>query len=144
VNIDLSYIDDKDRKIIDSLKEDSRRSFVEIANGVGLSEPAVRRRVKKLVEKSVIKRFTIDTDLGQIASAIALISVSPLIPTPQISSKLLKMNGVNAIYEITGQYDIAVVLIGSSIADINRCIDDIRRLDGVSNTNTVIILKTLR
>jgi len=140
----LSYIDDKDRKIIDSLKEDSRRSFVEIADTVGLSEPAVRRRVKKLVEKSVIKRFTIDTDLGQVASAIALISVSPLIPTPQISSKLLKMNGVNSIYEITGQYDIAVVLIGSNIADINRCIDDIRRLDGVSNTNTVIILKTLR
>jgi DNA-binding Lrp family transcriptional regulator len=54
------------------------------------------------------------------------------------------MTGVNVVYEITGQYDIAVIVSGSNIATINKCIDDIRQIDGVGNTNTVIILKILR
>ncbi len=140
----MSSLDDKDRRILDILKEDARRSFVDIGKAVNLSEPAVRRRVKRLVDSGVIRRFTIEADVGQGASAIALISVNPSIPTVQISSKLLAMSGVEAVYEITGQYDIAVILSGSNIASINKCIDDIRRLNGVGNTNTVIILKTLR
>lgn len=140
----MSSLDDKDRRILDILKEDARRSFVDIGKAVNLSEPAVRRRVKRLMDSGVIRRFTIEADVGQGASAIALISVNPSIPTVQISSKLLAMSGVEAVYEITGQYDIAVILSGSNIASINKCIDDIRRLNGVGNTNTVIILKTLR
>lgn len=47
------------------------------------------------------------------------------------------------IYEITGQYDIAAIITASSVIEINRCIDDVRRIDGVSDTNTVIVLKTM-
>jgi len=117
---------------------------VDIAQAVNLSEPAVRRRIKNLVDAGVIRRFTVETEIGQGASAITLISVNPAIPTAEISAKLLKMDGVDVVYEITGQYDIAVIVSGSSIASINKSIDDIRRLEGVGNTNTVIILKTLR
>lgn len=137
-------LDDKDGKILDILKEDARRSFVDIAKAVNLSEPAVRRRIKNLVDSGVIRRFTVETEVGQGASAITLISVNPSIPTAQISSKLMDMEGVTVVYEITGQYDIAVIVSGSNIANINKCIDDIRQLEGVGNTNTVIILKTLR
>jgi DNA-binding Lrp family transcriptional regulator len=140
----LQSIDEKDRGIIEILKEDARRSFVDIAKAVSLSEPAVRRRVKNMVDGGVIRRFTVETDVGQVASAITLISVNPSVPTADISARLLKMEGVDVVYEITGQYDIAVIVSGSNIANINRSIDDIRRLDGVGNTNTVIILKTLR
>ncbi len=140
----MSSLDDKNRKILDILKKDARRSFVDIAKAVNLSEPAVRRRIKILVEGGVIRRFTIETEVGQGASAITLISVSPSIPTAEISGKLLDMEGVDVVYEITGQYDIAVIVSGSNIATINKSIDDIRRLEGVGNTNTVIILKALR
>ena len=140
----LQSLDEKDRRILDILKEDARRSFVDIAQAVNLSEPAVRRRIKNLVDAGVIRRFTVETEIGQGASAITLISVNPAIPTAEISVKLLTMEGVDVVYEITGQYDIAVIVSGSSIASINKSIDDIRRLEGVGNTNTVIILKTLR
>jgi DNA-binding Lrp family transcriptional regulator len=48
------------------------------------------------------------------------------------------------IYEITGQYDIAAILAAPTISEINKCIDDVRKTVGVSDTNTVIVLKTLR
>jgi len=142
--VDSSSLDEKDRLIIKALKEDARRSFVDIANAVGLSEPAVRRRVKNLVKRGVVKRFTVETDMNKAASAITLVSVDPSVPTTQISEEMLKMDGVQVVYEITGQYDIAVIVSGSSIAAINNSIDEIRRLKGVENTNTIIILRTLR
>jgi DNA-binding Lrp family transcriptional regulator len=48
------------------------------------------------------------------------------------------------VYEITGQYDIAAIIAAPAIADINKCIDDVRKIEGVSDTDTVIILKTMR
>jgi DNA-binding Lrp family transcriptional regulator len=47
------------------------------------------------------------------------------------------------VYEITGQYDIATVISAPTILEINSYIDEIRKIDGVSDTNTVIILRTL-
>jgi len=140
----MTTVDAMDRKIISLLKNNSRQSFVDIANKVNLSEPAVRRRIKNLVDRGAITRFTVETDVDKGASAITLLSINPSIPTPEISNKLLTMEGVNVVYEITGQYDIAVIVSGSNIATINKCIDDIRQIDGIGNTNTVIILKTLR
>jgi DNA-binding Lrp family transcriptional regulator len=56
----------------------------------------------------------------------------------------MKLGGVEVVYEITGQYDIAAIIAAPAIAEINKCIDDIRKIEGVSDTNTVIILKTMR
>ncbi len=136
-------MDSIDEKIISILKDDSRRPYKEIADLVGLSESAVRRRVKNLVERGVIKRFTIELGLSNKTSAITLVSVKPSVDTAKVSEALKSLKGVEIVYEITGQYDIAAIVSASSIAEINKCIDEVRRIDGVDDTNTVIILKTL-
>lgn len=139
-----SDIDETDEKIIRTLQADSRKAFVEIANEIGLSESAVRRRVKNLVESGTIKRFTIELGVSDKTSAITLISVASTADTSAVSGTLMELPGVEVVYEITGQYDIAAIIAAPAIAHINRCIDDIRKIDGVSDTNTVIILKTMR
>ncbi|MCS4537496.1 MAG: Lrp/AsnC family transcriptional regulator [Thaumarchaeota archaeon] len=137
-------MDDLDQKIIEILKKDSRTSFVDIGKTIGLSEAAVRRRVQNLIEKNAIRKFTIEVSEQQGASAITLITTNPQIPTQKMTEQLRNMKGVDVVYEITGQYDIAVILSAPSIPEINACIDDVRRIDGVANTNTLIILRTLR
>jgi DNA-binding Lrp family transcriptional regulator len=137
-------IDETDEKIIHIMQADSRRAFVEIANEIGLSESAVRRRVKNLVENGVIKRFTIELGANDKTSAITLISVASTADTSAVSGRLMKLGGVEVVYEITGQYDIAAIISAPAIAEINKSIDDIRKIEGVSDTNTVIILKTMR
>ena len=139
-----SNIDETDEKIIRIMQADSRKAFVEIANQIGLSESAVRRRVKNLVEAGIIKRFTIELGASDKTSAITLISVSSTADTSAVSAKLMKLGGVEVVYEITGQYDIAAIIAAPAIVEINKCIDDIRKIEGVSDTNTVIILKTIR
>ena len=137
-------IDSLDDQIIRILQSNSRKSFVEIADEIRLSESAVRRRVKNLIDSGIIKRFTIELEAGKKTSAITLISVSSTADTSVVSSNLMKLNGVEIIYEITGQYDIAVIIVAPTIAEINKYIDEVRKIEGVSDTNTVIILKTMR
>ena len=137
-------LDETDEKIIRILQADSRRAFVDIANEIGLSESAVRRRVKNLVDRTIIKRFTIELGASDKTSAITLISVASTADSSAVSNQLMNLNGVKVVYEITGQYDIAAIIAAPAIADINKCIDDIRKIEGVSDTDTVIILKTMR
>jgi DNA-binding Lrp family transcriptional regulator len=136
--------DQIDHKILSILKEDSRTPFVNIAKSVYLSEAAVRRRVANLVKNGLISKFTIETNFGPQARAISLLSVNPNSPTTDVSTRLKKLKGVDSIFEITGEYDIAVIVSGSNIAEINTTIDEIRKLNGIDDTNTVVVLKTVR
>jgi len=97
-----------------------------------------------MVNTGVITQFTIELGSSGTTSAITLVSVSSTSDTSTVSSELKKLSGVQVIYEITGQYDIAAILAAPTIGEINRCIDDVRKTVGVSDTNTVIVLKTLR
>ena len=138
------YKDKTDQKIIEYLKEDSRESFVDIGKKLKLSESAVRRRVKNLVSNGTIKKFTLEIGEENTTSAIVLISVDSTIDTSKVSSKLTKINSIKTVYEITGQYDISVIITAPSIAEINSSIDALRKIPGVIDSNTVIILRTIK
>ena len=135
------YKDKIDEKIINFLKEDSRESFVDIGKKLKLSESAVRRRVKNLVDSGTIKRFTVEIGEENATSAIVLISVDSAIDTAKVSEKLAKLEGVKTVYEITGQYDIITIISATNISEINNSIDALRKIPGVIDTNTVIILR---
>ena len=135
------YKEKIDEKIIGYLKEDSRESFVDIGKKLKLSESAVRRRVKNLVDSKTISKFTIEIGEDNVTSAIVLVSVDSATDTSKVSAKLAKLEGVKTVYEITGQYDITTIMSGSSIAEINNSIDALRKISGVVDTNTVIILR---
>ncbi len=135
------YKDNTDQKIIEYLKEDSRESFVDIGKKLKLSESAVRRRVKNLVTNGTIKKFTLEIGEENTTSAIVLVSVDSATDTSKVSSKLAKLDGVKTVYEITGQYDITTIISAETITEINSSIDALRKIPGVVDTNTVIILK---
>jgi DNA-binding Lrp family transcriptional regulator len=137
------YKDKIDERIIGYLKEDSRESFVDIGKKLKLSESAVRRRVKNLVDSKTIDKFTIELGEENVTSAIVLVSVDSATETSKVSLKLAKLNGVKTVYEITGQYDITTIMSASSIAEINNSIDALRKITGVVDTNTVIILRKI-
>jgi DNA-binding Lrp family transcriptional regulator len=135
------YKDKVDEKIINYLKEDSRESFVDIGKKLKLSESAVRRRVKNLVDSGTIKKFTVEVGEENATSAIVLISVDSTTETSKVSEKLAKLEGIKVVYEITGQYDIITIISASNISEINSSIDALRKIPGVIDTNTVIILR---
>ncbi len=137
------FKDKIDEKIIEFLRENSRESFVDIGKRLKLSESAVRRRVKNLVDGGTIKRFTLELGEENVTSALVLVSVDSATDTSKVSLKLAKLEGVKTVYEITGQYDITTIISASNIAEINNSIDALRKIPGVIDTNTVIILRKI-
>ena len=137
------YRDKIDEQILEFLQKDSRESFVEIGKKLKMSESAVRRRVKNMVDNGTIEKFTVQVGEANSTSAIVLISVDSSVDTAKVSTKLTKLSDVKTVYEITGQYDISVIVRAQNITEINKCIDDLRKIPGVIDTNTVIILKTI-
>jgi DNA-binding Lrp family transcriptional regulator len=137
------FRDKIDEKIIEFLRNDSRESFVDIGKKLKLSESAVRRRVKNLVDNGTIKKFTVEVGDSNNTSAIVLISVDSAMDTSKVSSKITKLEGIKTVYEITGQYDITAIISAPNINDINTCIDALRKIPGVIDSNSVIILRTL-
>ena len=135
-------MDNTDQTIIEILKRDGRATYSDIGKRIDLSEGAIRKRIKSLVETGVIRRFTIKVGLTEGAEAIALLSVDPSLPTSQLSQALKQFSNVETVYEITGEYDIAVIISGLNITEVNECLEKIRRLNGIANTNTMIILRS--
>ena len=131
-----------DESVLEFLRKDSRESFVEIGKKLKLSESAIRHRVKNMVGSGTITKFTIEEGGGQ-PEALVMVSADSSIDTSKVSLKLTKLGAIKKIYEITGQYDICVIIQAPSINEINACIDDLRKITGVTDTNTVIILKTI-
>jgi len=136
-------VDEIDEKILKLLEENSRMSYVEIGRNVDLSEGAVRNRVQALVSEGVIKRFTIEKSTVHGVRALTMIAVDPGTPTYEVSKRVKSLAGVERIYEVTGEYDIVMVSSGSSIEAINKVIEDVRKIEGVEKTNTIIVLRTL-
>ena len=133
-----------DDLILGILSQDSRTRNTEIAQKLGLSESAVRRRVANLVSSGKILKFTVEVDDRELSSAITWVSVNPAVPTRQVSEKLKGVKGVEAVYETAGQFDIAVVVKGSNIVAVNATVEGIRRVEGVIRTNTAMIMRSVR
>lgn len=129
-------MDEIDLKILNILKEDARRKYVEIAKAVGLSEGAVRRRIKQLRKTGVIRKFTVETSVE--VEGIVLVETEAA-KTKEITKRIKKI--ADKVFEISGDYDIAALIQAYSIEELNSKVDEIRKLPWVLNTKTLIKLK---
>jgi DNA-binding Lrp family transcriptional regulator len=135
-------MDETDREIIRILKDDGRAGYSDIGKQIGLSEGAVRKRIKTLIDMSVIRKFTVKIGAAEGAEAITLLATNPSHPTQDVSSKIREIPNVETLYEVTGEYDIVAVISGMSVAEVNECIEKIRRVEGIMKTNTMIVLRS--
>ena len=129
-------MDDADRKILRILRGDARTKYVKIAELIGLTEGAVRRRIKKLVEEGAIKRFTVEST--EEFEGIVLVETEPT-RTGDATERIRKI--ATRVFEVSGGYDIAALIQAYTMEELNRKIDEIRNLPYVLNTNTLIKLK---
>ncbi len=137
----MVLMDEIDEKIIEMLKEDSRTPFLKIAQTLGISEGAVRSRVKKLVKSGVIKKFTIEVSEPENVKAIVLVKTSPEMDTAEVRENILRVcRNVTWCFEISGSYDIILLLSARNISEMNTEVEKIRKIKGVSETLTNFVM----
>ena len=135
-------MDETDRQILRILKDDGRAGYSDIGKKIGLSEGAVRKRIKTLTDSGVIRKFTAKVGVAEGAEAITLLSTNPSFPTQEVSERIRNIPNVETLYEVTGEYDIVAVISGMSVVEVNECIEKIRRVEGIMKTNTMIVLRS--
>ena len=133
-------MDDVDRKILRILREDARESFTHIAEKVGTSEGTIRSRVRRLVDSGTIRQFTIRT-AGSHVKALVEVQVTANVHTAEVAKRIRQWDGVDAVWEVTGDNDILVVADCPTTADLNAIIDRIRDVPGTSATRSRLVLK---
>jgi Lrp/AsnC family transcriptional regulator for asnA, asnC and gidA len=136
----MYLIDHLDDKIIEILKKDSRRPFVEIATELNVSEGTIRSRVKKLFEEGVIQSFTIKTSSKNVKALIE-VKIDVNVNTSEVAGNIAKFEGVSEVFEVTGEEDIVAIIDVTSSPQLNEIIERIRRFDNVQSTRTRLILK---
>lgn len=132
-------MDELDEKIIAILKENSRRSNVDIAKELGTSEGTIRLRIRRMLSDGIIQKFTIKTRSKNL-TAFVDVKVNTNVKTTEVSQRIRELPGVEAVYEISGDFDIIVLVDVGNTEELNSIIDQIRPM-GVESTRTKMILK---
>lgn len=95
-----------DKKILEMLQDNARESFANIGKEVGLSAPAVGKRVRQLEGNGIIEGYSLKVNhdkLGVETKAyITLIIHQGAKSTPQAQSTILAMQEVQSCDRITG------------------------------------------
>lgn len=129
-----------DRRLLGLLRDNSRASFTHLAQAVGTSEGTVRARVKRLVDDGVIRRFTIRT-AGNAVKALIEVNVTKNVHTSEVARAIGQWDGVEVVWEVTGDDDIVVVADCPDTQRLNELIDKIRDIPGTNATRSRLILK---
>jgi DNA-binding Lrp family transcriptional regulator len=139
-------LDALDQQIVAWLTQDGRSSYRSIGDAVGLSAPAVKRRVDRLVAAGVIERFAAVIDprqLGWSTEAFIELFCEGRTPPGLIGTVLSRYPEVVGAYTITGDPDAMVHVRASDTDHLEATLERIRSEPFVVRTRSVIVLSRL-
>jgi len=136
-------LDEIDYKILETLRRDARTPFTEVGRNLGISDATVHVRVKKMMDKGVIKRYTIVVDeeaLGRKVRGFALINVNPG-SLEDVANQLVENEKVSAIYEIHGPNDLIVKVKAGDLDEMRDLMLRIREIPNVATSELITVFK---
>jgi Lrp/AsnC family transcriptional regulator, leucine-responsive regulatory protein len=136
-------LDGIDTEIVDLLVKDGRRTLSDIGKAVGLSAPAVKRRLDRLEGDRVIRGYTALLDhskLGRPIEAFTELRFGGKTKVADIAGVASGLAEVEAVHTIAGDPDALVHMRVRDVADLTRVIDLLRRTGKVTGTKTLIVL----
>jgi Lrp/AsnC family transcriptional regulator, leucine-responsive regulatory protein len=138
-------LDGTDSEIIRLLRDDARRTFADIGARVGLSSPAVKRRVDRLEELGVITGYTAIVDhakLGRPLQAFTELRFAGNLPVDEIAGIAEDIPEVQTVFTTAGDPDALAWIRVRDVDDLKRVIDLLRRSGRVTGTKTLMVLGT--
>ncbi len=139
-------LDSTDAKILEILQRDGRASHSAIAEQVGLSQPSVHERIKKLEQRGVIRGYTaiLDPealDLGVLAFVSARFNQWK---TKEVAAEIGEVPQVLEVHHIAGEDCLLVKVRCRSPADLEQVLDRIWKSGAISGTKTTIAFSSYK
>jgi Lrp/AsnC family transcriptional regulator, leucine-responsive regulatory protein len=135
--------DEIDRAILVELERNARATYGELGEVVGLSAPAVKRRMDRLVAGGIIRGYTVVVDharLGRPIEAFTELTFSGNARVDEIASIGDGIPEVLAVFTMAGDPDALAWLRVADVRDLKRVIDRLRQAGNLTGTKTMIVL----
>ncbi|MGX9350548.1 Lrp/AsnC family transcriptional regulator [Shimia sp. W99] len=137
-------MDDVDRKLISALRHDARASLSDLAILLGVSRTTVRGRIERLRQRGDIVGFTVvlqDDTKRDPVRGLMMLGIEGR-GTDRIVRQLSGMTAVRAIHATNGRWDLILELGTETLEELDGVLGQVRRLDGVANSETSLLLST--
>ena len=140
----MERFDELDMKILFELTKNGNISVPILSKKLGINASVLYSRIKRLVRKELIKKFTIEIDeslLGINVKTSVGINRDPKLKE-EIHKKLLEIAEVVSLYEVTGRFDIILRVYTKDLEDLHSVVmDKIGNINGIQNTETFVELQ---
>tara|TARA_Y100000590_G_scaffold86055_1_gene96347 strand:+ start:1818 stop:2273 length:456 start_codon:yes stop_codon:yes gene_type:complete len=137
-------VDELDLQLLSELKKDGSISIPLLAKRLNINASVLYSRIKRLIKKNMIKKFTIDIDEAQLGFSVKAyvgINRDPKFKT-EIHEKLLAISEIDRIIEVTGRFDLMVGALAQDLEQLHSIVvDKIGKIDGIQNTETFVELE---
>ena len=135
-----------DLKILEELKDNSRMSFNDISEKVKKTEATVRRRVKRLIDEGVIKKFTIDYSINSKPQTRATVKIEPdFKEIKRILTELKDIEEITDIWRLSGDCGLFMKVEIPSIEQFNPLIEEkISPIKGIKIVETCFITDIIK
>ena len=141
----MAKVDKIDQKILSELTNDSSISIPKLSEKINVNSSVVYSRIKRLVKKKLIERFTIEInnkELGFGVKSITGINMDSK-QRDNVIQELFKIQGVREVSEVTGRFDILVTMYAENLGEMYRIVsDNIGKIEGVISSESFIEMKT--
>ena len=134
-------IDAVDKRIIEALQTDGRRPYTRLARDLGISEAAVRARVRKLTEARVIDVVAVTNPLMLGFDTMAIIGVQTDSSLQAIADEVAGWDEVSYLVIAAGSFDLLVEVVCADNQHLLALIRRLREVDGVRSTETFMYLE---
>jgi len=136
--------DELDMKLLFELTKDGNISVPTLSKKLGINASVLYSRIKRLVRKKLIRKFTIEIDaslLGIGVKATIGINRDPKFKI-QINKKLLEISEIISISEVTGRFDMMIQVYAQDLEGLHSVvIEKIGKIEGIQNTETFVELQ---
>ena len=137
-------MDDLDKRLLALLRANARIPVSALARELGIARSTVQSRLRRLEQRKVIAGYALQygSDYERsLISAHVLIKVAQKL-TASVYVALKNVPQINALYTISGDYDLIAVVSASSTVELNSLLDRIADMPGIERTNSSVILET--
>ena len=141
----MAKVDKIDQKILSELSKDSSISIPKLSKKINVNSSVVYSRIKRLVKKKLIERFTIDVNNKEFGYGVKSITGINMDSKQRdvVIQELFKIQGVREVSEVTGRFDILVTMYAKNLSDMYRIIsDNIGKIQGIIGSESFIEMKT--
>jgi Lrp/AsnC family transcriptional regulator for asnA, asnC and gidA len=139
-------MDELDKLILQTLQEDGRTPFTQIARQAGVSETTIRSRYNNLVEKEIVRTVGIVDPfaLGFQAPAIIGVSVEPGM-TDKVARELAELPEVSYLVMTLGSFDLIIEAFCRDLPHLTELITQrMHSISGVRSTETLTIARSYK